>query len=346
MKILYVGSSGGLENTGRFYLFPPRIINGFIRNGHQVQVFHDKDVARLSNPLKSSRWGIKKTNELLLKHCHDYMPDLVILAHCQFINGETVTRMREVCPGVKVIHLNVDPLNDIGNAVRIQHRVGSVDGIFVTTAGEALKTLVAPETYAVFIPNLVDMSIDTGKAFENKTHSADLFFAAGAMRKNDHRQILVTNLLEKTPGLVVDIYGTGINNRKIFGVNYMNKLASSKMGLVINKTEDYYLYASDRMSQYMANGMMVFAHAKPRYTDLFSNGEFVTYETEKDLIDKVNYYHTHDNERIEIAAKGYHKIHEIFHNQLVAKYVVDMAFDQMNGTTYPWPVKKYTVADE
>ncbi len=341
MKILYVGSSGGLENTGRFYLFPPRIINGFIRNGHQVQVFHDKDVARLSNPLKSSRWGIRKTNALLLKNCRDYMPDLVILAHCQFISGDTVSAIRGICPSAKIVHLNVDPLSDTGNAIRIQHRVGSVDGIFITTAGDSLKTLTHPNTFAAFIPNLVDISIDTGRAFENKNYTADLFFAAGAMRTNDHRQVLVTNLLKKTSGLIVDIYGTGINNKKIFGVDYMNKLASSKMGLIINKSEEYYLYASDRMSHYMANGMLVFAHSKPRYTDLFQNGELVTYDSESDLIDKVNYYHAHDHERMEIAAKGYHKIHQIFHNQLVAKYMIDLTFDKMTDP-FPWPTQKYT----
>ncbi len=63
MRILYVGNSGGMENIDRFYLFPPRIINGLIRNNHQVQVFNDKDVARLCNVFRSSRLGIKKTNQ-------------------------------------------------------------------------------------------------------------------------------------------------------------------------------------------------------------------------------------------------------------------------------------------
>lgn len=343
MRILYVGNSGGLENTGRFYLFPPRLINGFIRNGHQVQVFNDKDVARLSNPLKSSRLGIKKTNALLLKQCHDYMPELIILAHCQFIQNDTLAQIREICPDIRIIHLNVDPLSDATNCNRIQNRIGSVDGIFITTAGEALKKFSNPKTFSAFIPNLVDISIDTGKSFENSKFSADLFFAAGAMKKDDHRKDLVSNLLKKTSGLTVDIYGAGINNRKIFGMKYMNKLASVKMGLVINKTEDFYLYASDRMSQYMANGLLVFAHAKPRYTDLFQNGEFVPYETEEDLIEKVNYYHTHDEERIRVAAKGYHKIHQIFHNELVARYVIEMAFDRVS-MTYPWPSQKYRAA--
>lgn len=340
MRILYVGNSGGLENTARFYLFPPRLINGFIRNGHQVQVFNDKDVARLSNPFRSSRLGLAKTNALLLNHCREYMPELVILAHCQFIENETVSEIRKICPHVKVIHLNVDPLSDRENCARIQNRVGSVDGIFITTAGQALQPFSNTFTFAAFIPNLVDLSIDTGKAFETKEFTTDLFFAAGAMREDDHRKDLVLKLLQKTSGLSIDIYGAGINDRKIFGMAYINKLASAKMGLVINKTEDYYLYASDRMSQYMANGLLVFAHTKPRYTDLFHADEFISYETVDDLIEKVNYYHTHDEERIAIAKKGYEKIHEIFHNQLVADYVIDTVFHRKTRS-YPWPSEQY-----
>lgn len=342
MRILYVGNFGGIENFKRFYLFPQRIVNGLIRNGHNVQVFNDKDVARLSNPFKSSRMGIKKTNALLIQNCEDFRPEMIILAHCQFIHNDTLGRIRALCPGVKIVHLNVDPLSDTGNCDRIRHRVGHVDGIFITTAGDALKAFSSSETFAAFLPNPVDRAIDTGRAFAADTYTSDLFFAAGAMRQNDHRQVMVSHVVQAIPDMVIDIYGAGINDRKIFGMAYMSALASAKMGLVINKTEDYYLYASDRMSQYMGNGLLVFAPVGPRYTDIFTDGDYVTYESEQDLIAKIKYYYGHDDERRALAEKGYRKIHDVFDVDRVARYMVDMTFGEKgNDADYAWPTQAY-----
>lgn len=340
MRILYVGNCGGPENFERFYLFPQRIVNGLIRNGHLVQIFNDKDIARLSNPFRSSRLGIKKTNALLLKNCHDFLPEFIILAHCHFISNDTLSQIRQICPHVKIVHLNVDPLSDLGNCSRIKKRVDHVDGIFITTAGAALKDFSSAKTFSAFVPNPVDFAIDTGRAFENSKYSADLFFAARSMKESDHRQALVSNILNHTSGLKIDIYGAGENDRKLFGMKYMKTLASVKMGLVINKTEDYYLYASDRMSQYMGNGLLVFANAGPRYTDIFNTDELVTYQTENELIEKINYYHTHDSKCRMIAKNGHQKIHQIFSSDLVTQYMIEMTFGDIQGT-YAWPTQKF-----
>lgn len=340
MRILYVGNSGGLKNAALFYLFPPRLINGFIRQGHNVHVFNDRDVARNSNIFKSSRLGKEKTNQALIQTCRDFMPDLVVLAHCENITNETLHTIRDICKDVKIIHRNVDPLSSSFNVERIKNRINHVDGIFVTTAGSALRQFTSSKTFAAFLPNPVDPSIDTGRAFAATDYDADLFFAAGAMRENDHRQILISELLAKTPDVKTEIIGAGINKKSLFGLPYMNKLGRVKMGLVINKTEDFYLYASDRMSQYMGNGMMVFAHTAPHYTDIFTNNEIVTYDHADDLSEKVKYYATHDAERRIIAEKGYAAAHRMFNNQMVAQYIIDTTFDHPPAT-YPWPSRKF-----
>lgn len=340
VRILYVGNSGGMENIDRFYLFPPRIINGLIRNNHQVQVFNDKDVARLCNVFRSSRLGIKKTNQFLVKNCSAFKPDLIILAHCQFIYNETIEEIRQLLPNTRIVHLNVDPLSGDGNRKRILDRVGYVDGIFITTAGPALKTISSPKTFSCFIPNPVDLSIDTGRAFENRSYNSDLFFAANKIKGDeDHRELLVNQIQQNLSHLKLDILGYGAN-RSSFGMDYIERLTSAKMGLIINKTEDFYLYASDRMSQYMANGLMTFAHENPHYNDIFQNDEIVTYASPDELIEKINYYHAHDSERIQIAEKGYTKIHHIFNNTLVTQYMVEMAMGDIKNS-YPWPTEKY-----
>ena len=341
MRVLYVGNSGGIKNAGLFYLFPPRLINGLTREGHNVHVFNDRDIARNSNIFKSSRLGIKKTNEALIQTCRNFMPHLIIIAHCENISNNTLDEIRTICDGVKIIHRNVDPLSSEFNVSRIKNRINHVDGIFITTAGDALKQFTSNKTFSAFLPNPVDLSIDTGKAFSATTYDADLFFAAGAMRENDHRTILISDLLKKTATIKSEIIGAGINKKSLFGLPYMNKLASVKMGLVINKTEDFYLYASDRMSQYMGNGIMVFANEKPQYSDIFADTELVTYTAAEDLADKVNYYATHDSERRRIAENGYHRAHQIFNTQLIARYIINTTFDMPVENT-AWPSQKYT----
>jgi glycosyltransferase involved in cell wall biosynthesis len=340
LRILYVGNSGGLENIDRFYLFPPRLINGLIRNGHQVQVFNDKDVARLSNLFRSSRMGVKKTNSLLIENCKVFRPELIILAHCQFIHNETLDTIKTICKDVRIIHLNVDPLSHANNIEKIQNRLNHVDGIFVTTAGPALKKISNKNTFASFIPNPVDASIDTGKAFLNPHCEFDVLFVSNALKEHDHRKILAEEIVPQSPHINFEIIGSGINQKTLFGMNYMNALHNSKMGLVINKTEDFYLYASDRMSQYMANGIMVFAHENPQYTDIFGDNHIVTYSDAKDLADKIRYYHEHDAERIQIAENGYHKIRQIFDSTLVARYMVERTMGELK-ISYPWPTEKY-----
>lgn len=341
MRILYVGNSGGLKNAALFYLFPPRLLNGLTREGHNVHVFNDRDVARNSNIFHSSRLGKKKTNQALLQTCRDFRPHLVILAHCETITNDTLDEIRIICQDVRIIHRNVDPLSSNFNVDRIKNRVDHVDGIFITTAGAALRQFTSPKTFAAYLPNPVDPSIDTGRAFAATDYDADLFFAAGAMRENDHRKILIADLLQRTQNVKTEIIGAGLNDKSIFGLPYMDKLARVKMGLVINKTEDFYLYASDRMSQYMGNGIMAFVNAAPHYTDIFSDNELVTYDTVEDLADKVNYYATHESERRLIAEKGYTRIHTMFNNQRIARYIIDTTFDKPPAQ-YPWPSRKYT----
>ncbi|HNQ91751.1 MAG TPA: glycosyltransferase [Alphaproteobacteria bacterium] len=343
MRVLYVGYIQGFGNADKFYLIPQRMLNGLTRAGHNVYCFNDRDHARASNIFGSSKLGIGPMNRNLVKVCKDFYPDLIILAHCTHVKNETLEEIRSVVKNVKIIHRNVDPINDKGNVERIKDRTPYVDGIFITTAGPALQQFAGERAFAAFFPNPVDSSIDTGRAFEQSTYEADLFFAASSIGKDDHRQKLVTDIMADLAGTNVkfDIIGAGLNDRRLFGIDYMNRLAVCKTGLIANKTEGHYLYASDRMSQYLGNGLMVYAPVGPRYTDLFTPQEIVTYETHEDLAEKIKYYHSHDEERRKIAANGHAKAHKIFDTTLVAQYFIDMVYDRMEGKAYPWPSEKY-----
>lgn len=346
MRILYVGNAQGTNNADKFYLSPQRITNGLTRIGHNVYIFHDRDIARYFAPFHSSKLGAPRMNRELIRTCRVFAPDLIMLAHCSLVKNETITEIRAMLPDCRIIHRNVDPLSDAGNVCRIKERMGIIDGIFVTTAGSSLQQFATNKTFAAFFPNPVDKAIDTGRAFEqpDDCYYSDVFFAASSLGKGDHRRVMMEELLRRTKetGLNLKIVGAGLNDKKLFGLPFMDELAHSKSGLIVNKTEGEYLYASDRMSQYLGNGLMVYASAEPRYTDLFTDQELVTYEGIGDLTDKMQFYHKNDALRRTIAENGYKKAHRIFDCELVAQYFIDMAFNRMENKSYPWPTEKYT----
>lgn len=65
--------------------------------------------------------------------------------------------------------------------------------------------------------------------------------------------------------------------------------------------------------QIMGSGGFLLTNYQPRMEEYFCIGdEIVVYEDKKDLIDKINYYMLHEEERKEIASKGKKKVEEFY----------------------------------
>jgi len=341
MKILYVGTAQGFLNADKIYLTPQKLIQGFTRNGHCVYPFNDKEYARYSNIMRSSRWGIKQSNEKLLEVCKQLRPEMIVLGHCKNISNESLAEIRQILPGVKIIYRNVDPLHSKQNVKDIRQRVGHVDGIFITTAGEHLAEFSHPNTFVCHMPNMVDPSVETGRAFEGDGIH-DFFFAGSVLRDQyDQRQDVLALIQEKCADMRLGIYGANQGQEKLFGHRYLDTLAHSKMGLCINKTSDYYLYSSGRMTQYMGQGLLIFHDRGARFEDIFGEDEIAFYETPEELVDKIRYYHTNDDERCKVAKAGWQKAHRIFNNQTVTKYIFERTFDLPLSQDYVWSTDVY-----
>lgn len=342
MKILYLGNAQGFFNANKFYLIPQRLINGFTRLGHTVYVFNDRDYARYSNVLRSQGLGKKKLNTAILNVCRDYEPDLIVLGHCKNVTNDTFYEIRKNQPNVKIIYRNVDPLNCSKNIGDIKQRLGVADAIFITTAGEALKQFSNKYGKVYFMPNPVDVALDNQRVFLNKEANIDLIFLASALNhQDDHRHITAQFIVENKEGLNIHIGGAGINNNKIYGAQYMNIIGRSKMGLCINKTSKFYLYASDRMSQYMAAGILSFIPEGPNFEDILGKNSFISYSSDEELLDKVKYYAKNSDERVAIAQDGYEKIHDLFQVEKVCQYMIERAFKLPLSHSYQWPIKDY-----
>ncbi len=342
MRILYLGSAQGFGNAGKYYFTPQKLINGFTRLGHNVYMFNDRDYARYSNIFRSQSRGVKAMNKKVIEMAREYQPHMVVLGHCKNISNETLAEIRKIVPGVRMMYRNVDPLHSKDNLADIRQRVGQVEGIFITTAGDDLAQFSHPNTKVCFFPNPVDPALEVMQAFANPNADIDFLFLGSVLRDQyDHRQDTVHYIMRNAGDLKLHIGGAGVNDGKVFGAAYYDLLGRSKMGLCMNKTESFYLYASGRMSQYMASGMLGFIPEGPRFEDILGNDSFVSYKTDEELVDKIKYYAKNDAERVKIASTGYYKIHDYFMVDKVCQYMIERVFDAPLSMEYRWPTKVY-----
>lgn len=342
MRILYCGTAQGFENAAKFYFTPQKLINGFTRLGHNVYVFNDRDVARYSNIFRSQSRGAKAMNKKLIEDCRSYQPHMIVLGHCKNITNETLAEIRRICPGVRMMYRNVDPLHSPNNVKDIQQRVGQVEAIFITTAGDALAQFAHPKTQTCFMPNPVDPALETERAYANPDADIDFLFLGSVLRDQyDHRQDTAKYLIDNAQGIRLHIGGAGVNDGRVFGAAYYALLGRSKMGLCMNKTEDYYLYASGRMSQYMGSGMLGFIPEGPRFEDVLGHDAFVSYKGDEELVDKIRYYATNEGERVALAARGCERIHDFFHVDKICQYMIERVFDVPLSMDYRWPTTVY-----
>lgn len=340
MNILYVGSCQGFREAGKSYYIPKKLVNGFTRNGHNVYAFNDRDFARYSNIFRSRKWGIAPLNRKLLEVCEEFGPELIILGHCEMISNETLQAIRGLCPAVKIVYRNVDPLIHEQNVKDIKRRVGYVDGIFITTAGEGLKQFGSASGFVTFMPNPVDRAVDTVRSFENDC-DFDLFFAGGPLGAKDPRRDLMNNLLTNRPDLRISIHGCAINRDYLSGQAYMNRLARSKMGLCLNRTYDYHWYSSDRMTQYMGNGLVTLLRRGTGFEEFFTDEDLAFYDDEAELQRKLDFFVADDGQRRAVARNGWEKVHAAFATEKVTQYILDVTFENPFSFDYYWPTEKY-----
>ncbi len=338
MKILYIGNVQGLNNIDKYYLTEKRLINGFIRLGHNVCSFNDRDHARYMSPIRSQYSGLKKMNKRLIRACDLFQPDMLVLGHCKNVSNVTLEQIRDLLPSIKIAYINVDPLSVKQNTNDIFQRTTSADTIFITTAGEGLVQFNEDRARAYFFPNPVDPIIDIERAFDNQDADIDVLFLGRALNhQHDHRELLARYLKDSLPGAINAHYGgLGINMNTIYGDQYLKILGRSKMGICTNKTQEYFLYASDRMSHYMASGVMAFIAEGPEFETILGDDSFVSFSSPEDLLEKIIYYNNATDERKNIAKIGCERVHDLFNNERVCKFILDMTFNNKSSSSPIW----------
>ena len=326
-------------NTGR------RLNNGFIRLGHSVLGFSDRDIQKYYKSLKDFK-GSNTLNDKLKKTCYNYKPDIVIIGHADLISRDQVNELKQENPNTKFAQWFLDPLNKRGpdydrNKQRILDKIDLMDGTFITTCPSALEFL--PNNQKNFyIPNPSDTSFETLNNFDTSC-PVDVFFALshgvhrGKLKsgKKDDRIEFLSKLQNITPDIKFDLYGVN-NVQPIWADHYFKTISKAKMGLNLSRGEAIKYYSSDRITQIVGNGLVCLIDEKTQYSNFFENDEMIFYKNISDLSEKVQRISRDEKMRKKIAKKGKIKYMKYFNSNLVAQYIIEKTLGIKSKQSYLW----------
>tara|TARA_B100000886_G_scaffold336532_1_gene295503 strand:+ start:637 stop:2769 length:2133 start_codon:yes stop_codon:yes gene_type:complete len=326
-------------NTGR------RINNGFIRLGHSVLGFSDRDIQKYYRSISDFK-GSKILNDKLKKTCYNYKPDIVVIGHADLISRQQIQELKQDNPNTKFCQWFLDPLNKNGpdfnrNKKRIMDKIDLMDSTFMTTSPSVLSFL-PKNNNTYFIPNPSDHSFETLNNF-NKSCSVDVFFALshgvhrGILKsgKIDDRVIFLKNLQKKTSDVKFDIYGVN-KVQPIWADHYFKTISNAKMGLNLSRGEAIKYYSSDRITQIVGNGLVCLIDEKTKYRDYFDNDEMVFYKNENDLSEKILKISRDEKLRRSIGKKGKIKYMKYFNSTKVAEFIVNKTLNLKDKKKFYW----------
>ena len=326
-------------NTGR------RLNNGFIRLGHSVLGFSDRDIQKYYKGVRDIK-GSKTLNDKLKKTCYNYKPDLIITGHADLISKQQIQELKEDNPNTKFAQWFLDPLNKKGpdferNKERILDKINLMDGTFVTTCPSVLDFLPKNEK-SFYIPNPSDESFETLNNF-SKSCNVDVFFALshgvhrGKLKsgKEDDRIIFLEKLQKITNDIKFDFYGVN-NVQPIWADHYFKTISNAKMGLNLSRGETIKYYSSDRITQIVGNGLVCLIDEKTKYRNFFNNDEMIFYKNISDLSEKILKIAKDDQLRRKIAKKGKEKYMKNFNSMKVAQYIINKTLHINDKKSYLW----------
>ena len=326
LKILHITNFNERHNGRLFYNTGKRINNGFIRLGHSVLEFSDRDIVSYYRSINDLN-GSKSLNKKLLEVISNYVPDLIVLGHADLIKSETLIWIKKNYPHIKFAQWFLDRMDTqwISNKKRFLDKIKIMDASFCTTDPKSLNF----NTKTFYIPNPVDESFEKLRNFNQNDFNNDVFFAMshgvhrGKLKKGkfDDRENFINKILLKSPDVRFDLYG--MNNRQpIWADDFINAISQSKIGLNLSQGKAAKYYSSDRFAQLIGNGLLLMIDKNTKFNHFFDNDEIVMYKSLNDLTEQIQKY-THDDKlRKKIAKKGYEKYFRYFNSTIIADFII------------------------
>jgi hypothetical protein len=194
-----------------------------------------------------------------------------------------------------------------------------------------------------FLPNPVDLSIESGENHLRADLPFDLFYACGnpadlrdvggkAWNMDDFGRALTAALPKLRPRWV------GLMGQPLLGgAAYQDAIESAAIGLNISRRTRQLLYSSDRIAHLAGNGLAVVIERATGYDRLFSDDEMGFFSSFDELVALIDRLAGDPQRRMAVAAAGRAKYHALFNEQRVAAYVLDVALGRLQPEAWPWP---------
>ena len=345
LRILHITNFNERHNGRLFFNTGRRLNNGFIRLGHSVLEFSDRDIVSRGKSIRDF-YGSNTLNDKLVKTCYHFKPDMIVLGHADMVSQDVLLSLKKDYSNLKITQWFLDPLNKHGpdylkNKKRILDKSQILDSSFLTTSPDAVKFL--PNNYkSYFIPNPGDQSMETLNNYR-KDCSNDVFFALshgvhrGRLkgRSTDDREKFIRNLVDKCKNIKFDIFGMN-NIQPIWADQYFKNISNSKMGLNLSRGTPIKYYSSDRITQIIGNGLVTLIDEKTGYNDFFDKSEMVFYNNISDLSEKIEKISADEKLRKSIGKKGKLKYMKYFNSTIVADFIINKTFNINHKKKYLW----------
>ena len=345
LRILHITNFNERHNGRLFFNTGRRLNNGFIRLGHSVLEFSDRDIVSRGKSLKDF-YGSDTLNDKLIKTCYHFKPDLIVLGHADMISKDILYNLKKDYSNLRIAQWFLDPLNKNGpdfqkNKNRILDKCDVIDTNFLTTSPDALSFL-SKNQLNYFIPNPSDQSMETLNNFK-KDCSNDVFFALShgvhrgqlKSRSSDDREKFIKSLINKCKNIRFDIFGMN-NIQPIWADQYFKNISNSKMGLNLSRGTPIKYYSSDRITQIIGNGLVTLIDEKTCYGDFFDDKEMVFYKNINDLSEKIEKISEDEKLRKTIGQKGKAKYMKYFNSTLVADFIINKTYEINGEKKYLW----------
>ena len=340
LKILHVTNFNERHNGRLFYNTGRRINNGFIRLGHSVLEFSDRDIVSYYRSINDIN-GSKKLNSKLIDVISNYLPNMIVLGHADLIKVETLSFIRKNYPQIKIVQWFLDRMDSdwLVNKKRFLDKIDFIDTSFCTTDPKSLNLPLKKNIF--YLPNPVDESFEKLHNYKNKNFNNDVFFAMshgvhrGVLKsgKFDQRETFINKIIKKIPNIRFDLYG--MNNRQpIWADNFINAISQSKIGLNLSQGIAAKYYSSDRFAQLIGNGLMLIIDEKTQFGNFLNKNEIITYKNINDLSEKIDKYSNDDKLRKKIAKNGRDKYFKYFNSTIVADFIIKKTFSLKHKKFY------------
>ena len=343
LKILHITNFNERFDGRLHYNTGKRINNGFVRLGHNVLTFSDRDILSNYKSIRDPK-GTKTLNDKILSTFDNFKPDIIVMGHADNVNIEVLDYLKNKKKNMKISQWFLDPISKMGpdynnNKKRLLKFKSIIDHNFVTTDPNSVDFKIMNSSY---IPNPADEAFETLHNYKYDCEN-DVFFAMshgvhrGILKsgKFDDREKMLKKLLKENKQINFDFYGLD-KKQPIWGENFKSILSKSKMGLNYSRGRPIKYYSSDRIAQLMGNGLLTLIDERTHYSDFFSKKEIVTYKNYQDLVEKIKKYKKDDKERKKIAKNGKRTYLKYFNSTKVAKFILNKTFQINYKEKFLW----------